>query len=156
MGLIPGWGRSPGGGHDNPLQYSCLENPMDSYGPWGRKESDTTEQLTLSLPLSSEGQESGSSGLFLAQLSGTSFSCLGEGALQAWWQHLSNEHVLSICCVPAPRASRAFISFISENKFYETGTILSLFPAKWIKDSKRWQGACLQFLQAQRDLQIQS
>ena len=25
--LIPGWGRSPGGGHDNPLQYSCLENP---------------------------------------------------------------------------------------------------------------------------------
>ena len=27
MGLIPGLGRSPGGGHDNPLQYSCLENP---------------------------------------------------------------------------------------------------------------------------------
>ena len=25
----PGSGRSPGGGHDNPLQYSCLENPMD-------------------------------------------------------------------------------------------------------------------------------
>ena len=28
-GLIPGWGRSPGGGHGNPLQYSCLENPME-------------------------------------------------------------------------------------------------------------------------------
>ena len=28
-GLIPGSGRSPGGGHGNPLQYSCLENPMD-------------------------------------------------------------------------------------------------------------------------------
>ena len=28
-GLIPGFGRSPGGGHGNPLQYSCLENPMD-------------------------------------------------------------------------------------------------------------------------------
>ena len=27
MGLIPGSGRSPGGGHSNPLQYSCLENP---------------------------------------------------------------------------------------------------------------------------------
>ena len=26
---IPGWGRSPGRGHGNPLQYSCLENPMD-------------------------------------------------------------------------------------------------------------------------------
>ena len=28
-GSIPGWGRSPEGGHGNPLQYSCLENPMD-------------------------------------------------------------------------------------------------------------------------------
>ena len=28
-GLIPGSGRSPGGGHGNPLQYSCLKNPMD-------------------------------------------------------------------------------------------------------------------------------
>ena len=31
-GSIPGLGRSPGG-HDNPLQYSCLENPMDG-GAW--------------------------------------------------------------------------------------------------------------------------
>ena len=30
---IPGWGRSPGEGHGNPLQYSCLENPMDG-GAW--------------------------------------------------------------------------------------------------------------------------
>ena len=29
MGLIPELRRSPGGGHGNPLQYSCLENPMD-------------------------------------------------------------------------------------------------------------------------------
>ena len=34
VGLIPGSGRSPGGGHGNPLQYSCLENPMDR-GAWG-------------------------------------------------------------------------------------------------------------------------
>ena len=33
VGLIPGSGRSPGGGHGNPLQYSCLENPMDR-GAW--------------------------------------------------------------------------------------------------------------------------
>ena len=32
-GSITGLGRSPGGGHGNPLQYSCLENPMDR-GPW--------------------------------------------------------------------------------------------------------------------------
>ena len=29
VGLMPGWGRSPEGGHGNPLQYSYLENPMD-------------------------------------------------------------------------------------------------------------------------------
>ena len=28
-GLIPGWGRSPGEGHGNPFQYSCLENAME-------------------------------------------------------------------------------------------------------------------------------
>ena len=33
MGLIPGSGRSPGGGHGNPFQHSCLENPMDR-GAW--------------------------------------------------------------------------------------------------------------------------
>ena len=33
MGSIPGSGRSPGGGHGDPLQYSCLENPVDR-GAW--------------------------------------------------------------------------------------------------------------------------
>ena len=33
MGLIPGSGRSPGEGNGNPLQYSCLQNPMDR-GAW--------------------------------------------------------------------------------------------------------------------------
>ena len=44
-GLIPECGRSPGGGHGNPLQYSCLENPMDrgAWIPQSRKESDMTE-----------------------------------------------------------------------------------------------------------------
>ena len=45
---IPGSGKSPGGGHGNPLRYSCLENPMDrgallGYGPQGHRESDTSE-----------------------------------------------------------------------------------------------------------------
>ena len=46
MDLIPGPVRFPGGGRGNPLQYSCLGNPMDRsawWGPWGRKDSDTTE-----------------------------------------------------------------------------------------------------------------
>ena len=33
VGSIPGSGKSPGGGNSNPLQYSCLENPMDT-GAW--------------------------------------------------------------------------------------------------------------------------
>ena len=45
-GLIPGWGRSPGKRHGNPLQDSCLENPMDRGAWWatirGVTESDTT------------------------------------------------------------------------------------------------------------------
>ena len=48
---IPGLGRFPGGGHGNPLQYSCLENPhgrrnLVGYSLWGHKESDMTEQLS--------------------------------------------------------------------------------------------------------------
>ena len=42
-GSIPALGRSPGEGNGNPLQYSCLGDPMADYRPWGRKESDTTE-----------------------------------------------------------------------------------------------------------------
>ena len=36
MGLIPEWGRSPGGGNSSSLQYSCLDNPMNR-GAWGRQ-----------------------------------------------------------------------------------------------------------------------
>ena len=51
LGLIPGLGKSPGGGHGNPLQYSHLENPhgergLAGYSPWGHKELDTTERLS--------------------------------------------------------------------------------------------------------------
>ena len=47
MGLNPGLGRSPGGGHGNPLQFSCLDNPMDRGAWWatvhGAAESDMAE-----------------------------------------------------------------------------------------------------------------
>ena len=49
LGLITGLERSSGGGHGNPLQYSCPENPhgqrkLVGYSPWGRKASDVTER----------------------------------------------------------------------------------------------------------------
>ena len=61
MGLIPGSGRSPGGGHYNPLQYSCLENPhgqrsLVGYSLWGREESDMTERLHFHFSLSCIGE----------------------------------------------------------------------------------------------------
>ena len=48
LGLIPGLGRFPGGGHGNPLHYSSLENPhlqrsLAGFSPKGRKQLDTTE-----------------------------------------------------------------------------------------------------------------
>ena len=42
---IPGLGRSPGGGHGNPLQYSCLENPMDR-GAWWATVHGVAKSLT--------------------------------------------------------------------------------------------------------------
>ena len=54
LGSIPRLGRSPEGGHGNPLQYSCLENPhgqrsLSGYSPWGRSESDVTEHTQVEL-----------------------------------------------------------------------------------------------------------
>ena len=54
IGSTPGSGRSPGEGNGNPLQYSCLENPMDG-GAWqatvhGVAELEATEQLHFHFP----------------------------------------------------------------------------------------------------------
>ena len=48
LGSIPGMGNSPGGGHGNPLQYVCQENPhgqkcLVGYSPWDCEELDATE-----------------------------------------------------------------------------------------------------------------
>ena len=51
VGSIPGSGRSPGGGHGNPLQYSCLENPMNGRSWWATvhevSESATAEHTCI-------------------------------------------------------------------------------------------------------------
>ena len=49
LGSTPELQRSLGGGHGNPLQYSCLERSPVGYSPWGHKESDMTEQLSTHL-----------------------------------------------------------------------------------------------------------
>ena len=47
VGLIPGSGRSPGEGNGNPLQYSCLENPMDRRAWWATVHGVTKSQTRL-------------------------------------------------------------------------------------------------------------
>ena len=49
VGLIPMSGRSPGGGNGNPLQYSCLENPMDKGAWWATARRITKSQTRLSM-----------------------------------------------------------------------------------------------------------
>ena len=56
LGWIPGLRRSLGGGHGNPLQYSCLENPQGQrslvdYSPCSRKELDTTNRLNTHIQM---------------------------------------------------------------------------------------------------------
>ena len=62
LGLIPGLGRSPGGGNGNPLQYSCLENPMDR-GAWQTAVHRVTKSRTrlkrLTLPFTFMTQKIG-------------------------------------------------------------------------------------------------
>ena len=97
---IPGLGRFPGGGHGNPLQYSCLENrhgqrSLVGYSPWGCKESDTTERRTLSRSLSA-GRATWSRALFISPL------CLS--------MQLTS---LSSCCVPRYHTGPNNIAVIS-------------------------------------------
>ena len=48
LGSIPGWGKSPGRGDGNPLQYPCLENPMDRGAWWATVRGITKSQTQLS------------------------------------------------------------------------------------------------------------
>ena len=98
LGLIPGSGRSPGEGNGNLLQYSRLENPMDrGYSPWGCKESNMTEQLTLSLCIPHSGKW---------QLH--PYSCSLKQALLIHFQYTA--HICSFCSVSiAPTWDQATI-----------------------------------------------
>ena len=62
-GSIPGWGRSPGEGNGNPLQYSCLENPMDKGAWWATVHKVANSQIRWKrLICSSKVTESGKDG----------------------------------------------------------------------------------------------
>ena len=58
-GLIPGWGRSPGDGNGNPLQYSCLGNPMDRAAWWATGHGVLKSQTQLSYETTTPTSEMG-------------------------------------------------------------------------------------------------
>ena len=85
-GLISGLGRSPGGGNSNPLQYSCLENPMDRGARWTRVHGVATSCTQLSTAAAE-------------QKTGWELS---------WWEgeinekrHIKTSGVLEVSCLPA-------------------------------------------------------
>ena len=108
-------GRSPGEENVSPLQYSCLENSMD--WPWDCKESDMTEQLTLSLSVqfsrSVVSDSLQSHGLQHARLpcpSPTPSAC-SNTCPSSWWCHptISSSVVPFSSCLPFFPASGSFL-----------------------------------------------
>ena len=83
LGSIPGSGRSPGEGNGNPLQYSCLGNPMDRGAWWaavhGSQESDTTVLLSMHALSSGKGKSSAQNFLSFIMDSLAEFSVRDEG-----------------------------------------------------------------------------
>ena len=105
LSSIPGSGRFPGEGNGNPLQYCCLENPMDggAWCPWGRKELDVNEQLhftftfTVSKP---HALISGNSFLKAAGPDSNSAYCLWPDA-ECLWIHFLSQNPTSIPIWPS-------------------------------------------------------
>ena len=114
MGSTPGSERSPGGGHGNPLQYSCLENPMDRgawrpLSPWDREESHTTERLSTHPNLWPWLQERGGS-LHPHQVLRTEAACPPSGS---WGQRVAaSAALIQRCRVPCPHVMSNHSAFL--------------------------------------------
>ena len=90
-GLIPGLGRSSGGGHGNPLQYSCLENPMDR-GAWRATVHRVAKSLTWLKWLSTHAQS-----YFETEIISVSLETLQRGYqwnLRYLWDNIKNSFFL--------------------------------------------------------------
>ena len=93
LGSIPGLGRSPGKGHDDPLQHFCLENSMDKGGWWatvhGVAESDMTEHACTHGHLSLQGSNHGL--LQLLTFNTPGMECRVESRNEALWGKLAGQ-----------------------------------------------------------------
>ena len=114
LGLIPGLGRSPGGGRGNPLQYSCLENSHGQrsqvgYSLWGGKKSDTNEWLsTAHLYLEFSSICIDEIGLFLGGRASVSLPIFYINIILAVWIGEGNGSPLHYSCLENPVDRRAW------------------------------------------------
>ena len=88
--LIPGLGRYPGGGHDNPLQYTFLENPLARGAWWVQSMGSQRVRHNLGFPGGSDGKESTCNAEDLGSIPGLR-RCPGEGKdYPLWYSGLEN------------------------------------------------------------------
>ena len=126
LGLIPGLGRSPGGGNHYPFQYSCLENPMGR-GAWratvhGIAESYTTGGLTLTNPILLRSWPTGRKAFpFMSLTCSPAFPCT-PGAPSS-----------------AAHTSRASVTHAQEPLFQgQSGSESALLPAAFLRSPEAW------------------
>ena len=97
LGSIPGLGRSPGEGIGYPLQCSGLENPMDCmYSPWGPKDLDTTEQISLSLQSRLQTKEPTETTQIICLVFGLTVD-VAPNILAPWTTVLDKRLIYSVC-----------------------------------------------------------
>ena len=103
MGLIPGSGRSPGGGNGTPLQYSCQENfrghrslARYSLWAWGLKKSDMTEQLSMHTCMQAISQKSSPSPGLENGSDSTFWNMESRATPQQWWESKGERGPLTV------------------------------------------------------------
>ena len=129
-GLIPGSGRSPGGGHGNPLQYSCLGNPTDRGAWWATvhevaKSRTQLSNFTYCVTVTRGGEGNGNP---------LQHSCLGNPMDREAWRATVHEVA----------KSQTQLSLLSNNNSHGTletpGPLCSLrtTPSTWVLPSSSW------------------
>ena len=130
LGLIPALWRSPGEGHGNPLQYSCLENPHEQrslagYRPWDPKESDMTEHLSTAF-LSSNAEVCSSF------VSGSNVKILDDRSVFPSYPYLD------LCCLIIYKPN--YLSFLLiACSFYSSGVHTRWLQWKLSLEKKGWE-----------------
>ena len=99
--MIPGSGISPGEGNGNPLQISCLENPMDR-GAWRATVHGVPESLDTTEYIHNHIHSQGLTYINTEEISTEENCCLKDIYLQAWWKKMHSQLALTTCEVFRP------------------------------------------------------